>query len=194
MALRVRGETARALAPLEEAIALFSELGHPIATRLCDLGDVAFAKGDVAHARSSYEQAVAAGKAEGDVTGQAQALISLSELALAAGDLELAERHARVSLELAVSPADLLLPEAICLLADVTTGRGRPEEAARMIATTELLLGDAEPSPATREIRERLGLVAERLQSIDAFALDPARAEGAARKREDLRSWVLGGS
>jgi hypothetical protein len=61
-----------------------------------------------------------------------------------------------------------------------------------MIAATELLLGDAEPSPATRKIRERLGLVAERLQSIDASALDRARAEGAARTREDLRSWVLG--
>ena len=189
-----RGETAQALAPLEEAIALFSELGHPIATRLCDLGDVALAEGDVAHARSSYEQAVAAGEAEGDVGGQAQALTSLSELALAAGDLELAERHARASLELAVSPADLLLPEAICLLADVATGRGRPEEAARMVAATERLLGDAEPSPASREIRERLSLVVERLRSIDASTLERARVEGAARTGEDLRSWVLGGS
>ena len=145
-----------------------------------------------ARATRSYEQAVAAGEAEGDVSGQVQAHTSLSELALAAGDLELAERHARVSLELAVSPADLVLPEAICLLADLTMSRGRPEEAARMVAATELLLGDAEPSPATREIRERLGLVAERLQSIDASALDRARAEGAARTREDLRSWVLG--
>ena len=187
-----RGETANASAALEEAITLFSALGHPIATRLCDLGDVAVAQGDLARARSSYEQAVVAGMAEGDVSGQAQALSSLSEIAFAEGDLELAERRVRESLEIAVSPADLVLPDAICLLADLTTGRGRPEEAARMVVATERLLADAEPSPATREIQERLGLVAERLRSIDASALDRAKAEGAACKREDLRSWVLG--
>ena len=129
-----RGETANASAALEEAITLFSALGHPIATRLCDLGDVAVAQGDLARARSSYEQAVVAGMAEGDVSGQAQALSSLSEIAFAEGDLELAERRVRESLEIAVSPADLVLPDAICLLADLTTGRGRPEEAARMVA------------------------------------------------------------
>ena len=59
-----RGETANASAALEEAITLFSALGHPIATRLCDLGDVAVAQGDLARARSSYEQAVVAGMAE----------------------------------------------------------------------------------------------------------------------------------
>ena len=63
-----------------------------------------------------------------------------------------------------------------------------------MVAATERLLRDAEPSPASREIRERLSLVVERLRSIDAFTLERARVEGAARTREDLRSWVLGGS
>jgi DNA-directed RNA polymerase sigma subunit (sigma70/sigma32) len=63
-----------------------------------------------------------------------------------------------------------------------------------MVAATERLLGDAEPSSATRKIGERLGLVAERLRSIDASALERARPESATRPREELRSWVLGGS
>jgi predicted ATPase len=189
-----RGEAGAALAPLEESITLFSALDHPIATRLCDLGDIALAQDDRERARNSYERAVEAGEAEGDSSGQAQALASLGELAFAEGDLQLAERHARETLEIAFSPADLVLTEAICLLAEVTTGRGRPEDAARMIAATERLLGDAEPSSATREIGERLGLVAERLRSIDASALERARPESAKRPREELRAWVLGGS
>jgi len=61
-------------------------------------------------------------------------------------------------------------------------------------AHIQRLLGDAEPSSATREIGERLGLVAERLRSIDASALERARPESAKRPREELRAWVLGGS
>jgi hypothetical protein len=63
-----------------------------------------------------------------------------------------------------------------------------------MVAATERLLENAEPSSATRETGERLALVAERLSSIDACALERARAESATRTPEELRSWVLGRS
>ena len=60
-----RGEAAAAFAPLEESITLFSALGHPIATRLCDLGNIALAQDDRERARSSYERAVEAGETRG---------------------------------------------------------------------------------------------------------------------------------
>ena len=79
----LRGDPARALAPLEEALAMDKELALPraIANDLVAIGRAHAALGDVARARAHFERASAVASADGNLAVQDQARRALESLA-----------------------------------------------------------------------------------------------------------------
>jgi predicted ATPase len=187
-----RGEHADAVPPLEEAIGLFAALGHPISTRLCDLGEIALAKGDRERARISFERAVEAAREEGDLSGEAQALNSLGDLALQAGAVEKAEQLLRESLRVDISVRDPMVPETMFRLAGVAVRLGRPKEAARLIAAAERLVEDA--SSPHGELEEGIRSIENLLRERDSVAFERERAAVGAVAPDQLAGWLLADS
>jgi cellulose synthase operon protein C len=126
------------------------------------LGEIHKAFGKAAEARQSYEQALASGK---DKPTRSRALRALADLALAAGDIEAANRYFKQFLEIDPRNAQLWIEHGDAMLA-----AKRPEGAVTSYGEAEkLLAGD----PA-----KRVEVVARRGQAFEALGRDEdAKAE-----------------
>jgi predicted ATPase/class 3 adenylate cyclase len=158
-----RGEFPQARGALEEAVNLFEKLGHTVATRLCDLGLVAIAEGDLAGARRWLEQALAVARGEGDHMAAAAAIDCLGDVALAAGDVDEAERRYREALPIHVATHDFTVVDSMGGLAVTAASLGSLEEAGWLWGAAEQLARNHDawvwPSLSDRasEVEERIG-------------------------------------
>jgi predicted ATPase/class 3 adenylate cyclase/DNA-binding CsgD family transcriptional regulator len=139
------------------------------------LAQVALAQGDLTAAREWADIAVSA-MSGGHLTA---ALATRARIALAEGDPELAERHARGGLACAAEvQAHLAVPDILECLAGVAAGTGSELEAARLFGSAEA-------------IRNRTGLV--RFRIYDAgYESSVATARNALERDEFDRAWDEG--
>lgn len=126
------------------------------------LGEIHKVLGKPAEARKSYEQALANGK---DKPTRSRALRALADLALAASDIEAANRYFKQFLEIDPRNAQLWIEHGDAMLA-----AKRPEEAVASYGEAEKLL--------TGDPAKRVEVVARRGQALEALGRDEdAKAE-----------------
>jgi DNA-binding CsgD family transcriptional regulator len=154
------------------------------------LAQVALARGDLTAAREWADIAVST-MSGGHL---AAALATRARVAIAEGDPELAERHARAGLACAAKVQALLaVPDILECLAGVAADAGSQREAARMFGAAEA-------------IRNRMGLVRFKIydagydrwvatvrNALERDELDRAWAEGAALSTDEVIAYALRG-
>jgi predicted ATPase/class 3 adenylate cyclase/DNA-binding CsgD family transcriptional regulator len=154
------------------------------------LAQVALARGDLAAAREWADMAVSAMRG-GHL---AAALATRARVAIAEGDPELAERHARAGLACAAQVQALLaVPDIVECLAGVAVDAGRQREAARMFGAAEAM-------------RNRTGLVRFKIydaeyerwvatvrNALERNELDRAWDEGAALSTDEAIAYAVRG-
>ena len=98
----IQGDSGRAIAALEESLALHRESGDPrrIAWTLSGLGGVVLDRGDHERGASLCAEALGLFRSAGDVVGTAEALHRLGDLARERGDHARAEEYLREALRL----------------------------------------------------------------------------------------------
>jgi ATP/maltotriose-dependent transcriptional regulator MalT len=134
-----QGEFARAIPLYEEAIPLYRAIGGGLAAfPLVSLG-VAFAQGgDAGAAGEPLRAGLAEHRAWGNSWGAAFALRALGDLARAAGDEAVAIKHLVECIAAwSVNGFRRGVAYALVGLAAVTTSRGRPEPAVRLLGAAE---------------------------------------------------------
>ncbi len=175
-----RGD-ARAARPLvEEALALSREIGdrHGTATALQILSYVTHTQGDDALARALSEEAVAIFRELGDRRGLGRALWGLGLSANGQGDYAAARGCLEEGIALFSDLGDRFFV-ACCLedLAGAAVAEGRPEGAARLLGSAEVLrdtIGSPRPIVVCAEYERALAAVRAALDP-DAFAAAWAR-------------------
>jgi predicted ATPase/class 3 adenylate cyclase/DNA-binding CsgD family transcriptional regulator len=180
-------------AAAEASAAARKRLGAPQEFALYDinsLAQVALARGDLTAAREWADIAVSA-MSGGHL---AAALATRARIAIAEGDPELAERHARAGLACAAEVQALLaVPDILECLAGVAADAGSQREAARMFGAAEA-------------IRNRTGLVRFKIydagyerwvatvrNTLERDELDRAWDEGAALSTDEAIAYALRG-
>lgn len=155
---KTRGEDAAARALLERAV----KARRDDATSWLLLGELERAAGQATAARAAFQQALDAGSDKGT---KSKALRALADLALAAGDIEAANRSFQQFLQLDPRNAQLWIEHGDAMLA-----AKRPADAVTSYAEAEKLLGG---DPA-----RRVEVVARRGQALEALGRDDeAKAE-----------------
>lgn len=155
---RTTGDDVTALALLQRATAAKAD----DAASWLLLGEIHRGQGKAADARGAYEQALAHGK---DKPTRSRALRALADLAIAAGDIDSANRYFKQFLEIDPKNAQLWIEHGDAMIA-----AKRAEEAVASYAEAEKLLGG---DPA-----KRVEVVARRGQALEALGRDEdAKAE-----------------
>jgi predicted ATPase/DNA-binding SARP family transcriptional activator len=176
----LQGDAARSATIYAQAADLIRRAGQRrgFAHLYNEMGDAARARGDLERARHLHQEALAIVR---ELVGWSVPY-TLAQLACAEtrlGDLDDAEAHLREAAELLQTfpqpgTAALLLTGA----ALAAIGRGRPERAARLLATAEATRERAGMAPLGGEAHET-GLVAAAIEAaLDPGTLAAARAEG----------------
>jgi non-specific serine/threonine protein kinase len=176
-----RGDVDLAVRLLEEAVTLRRSLGHAsgLARTLNGLGIAARAQGDFARAQVLHLESLALYKELGHSLGAAYSLAYLAHVVAHSGDAPRSAALARESLELAWQQRNpWVLAEAIDVLGQLAASFGLADEAARLLAATEQLLGGALPrsSVARREHESALQQVREALGPSFVAVFDAGRA------------------
>jgi non-specific serine/threonine protein kinase len=128
------GESDRALAHAEEALALLRSVAEPamVAHFSTVLGQIVYRRGHHARAEGVYRDALEAQRQAGDTTSTAMTLASLAQAARAGGDLDRATAYGLESLALARTVGVPMLPADVLIeLAAVQAERGDYARAAR---------------------------------------------------------------
>jgi ATP/maltotriose-dependent transcriptional regulator MalT len=109
-----------------------------------NLGIAAFENGEIARARTAFEETYFVGRDLGDIIHTTAADFMLAELDLLAGDLEEAERRILGCLGVYTDlENDRSRAECLVVLAGVGAARGSYEEAARLLGAADQLRGDS---------------------------------------------------
>jgi predicted ATPase/DNA-binding SARP family transcriptional activator/tetratricopeptide (TPR) repeat protein len=174
------GEEARAASLIAEAVALARRSGQRRAFGHLynELGTVARARGELERARQLHQEAL--GIVRGLVGWSVpHTLASLACAEARLGDLDAADAHLREAAGLLLAtPQPATAALVLTGQALVAVGRGRPEEAARLLAAAEATHERIGTVPVAAERREQ-DLVAEAVQAaLDPGALAAARAGG----------------
>jgi tetratricopeptide (TPR) repeat protein len=137
-----QGDSAQAIPPLEQSLAIFQALGDrpSAAFALNNLGLALKDQGDLARAQACYEQCVALGRALGEPVLIGMPLGNLGSLALAAGDLEQAALYSEEALAISrQTPNDTLTATDLTVQALIAWQRGQVDQAAILAAEALVL-------------------------------------------------------
>jgi predicted ATPase/DNA-binding CsgD family transcriptional regulator len=177
---------AEAAARTEEALAVYQQIDDAVATAapfasiaLCNLGDIAQARGEEARAAGYFAEALARQRAMGFTWGAGLSLIGLGDVARVRGDTVAAASYYRESLEHWRSHRDPWGAIAALIgLADVALAWDQPERATRLLAAVAAhfeVIGRSD-SPLVHQNEERARAAARATLGADRFAA--AWAEG----------------
>ena len=147
-----RGELELAEALLTEALELRRSLAHPSGTArtLNGLGIVARGQRHLERAEALHEESLTLYRELGHELGAAYCLAYLGRVAAARNDPNRARELGRESLRIAMQQRNpWVMSLGVGLFGVLAARQGRAEEAARLIAAAERLLGGAEPSSST---------------------------------------------
>jgi hypothetical protein len=175
----VQGDDARALAAVEEGLALAQAVGQPAGLAadiaLYTLGQLAWDRGDLERATAYMEESAAQLRAVGELGFAAVCLAVVGLIVLDQGDLERATAYLQESLTLARREgAAFAAGAALAGLADVARRRG-DLVGAEALGREDLLL------------RQRLGMPGYLAKGLDNLALTAAAAEQGARAERAAR-------
>jgi predicted ATPase/DNA-binding SARP family transcriptional activator len=152
----------QSVAPCEEAVSLFREVGNPceLIHALWHLGNAALAEGDYLQARRQYEESLALAREYGRPGGLARPLGGLGRLARALGDYEAARSYLEEAVVLLREENDTWIPGYLCCLGEVLYAQGDLAKADRAFEEALALGRDRLPPDSTIRALTGLGQIA----------------------------------